>query len=80
MEKLLARKVTSFPEKKNSFNILLKIHKTNIKLSEKLTRGQYFFLIKSTNLPKSKVKDFWMISVAYAYACSKHVWTLNFYL
>ena len=32
MEKLLAREVTIFPEKIKSFNILLKIHKTNTKL------------------------------------------------
>ena len=33
MEKLLAREVTIFPEKKNkSCKILLKIHKTNTKL------------------------------------------------
>ena len=32
MEKLLAREVTFFPEKNKSFNILLKIHKTNAKL------------------------------------------------
>ena len=29
MEKLLAREVTIFPEKNKSFDILLKIHKTN---------------------------------------------------
>ena len=32
MEKLLAREVTIFLEKNKSFNILLKIHKTDIKL------------------------------------------------
>ena len=32
MEKLLAREVTIFQEKMKSFNILLKIHKTNTKL------------------------------------------------
>ena len=32
MEKLLAREVTIFPEKKKSSTILLKIHKTNTKL------------------------------------------------
>ena len=32
MEKLLARDVTIVPEKIRSFNILIKIHKTNTKL------------------------------------------------
>ena len=31
MKKLLQTEVTSFPEKNKSFNILLKMHKTNIK-------------------------------------------------
>ena len=31
MEKLLPREVTIFPEKIKSFNILLKMHKTNTK-------------------------------------------------
>ena len=39
MEKLLAREVTIFLEKTKSCKILLKIHKTNTKLLEKLTRG-----------------------------------------
>ena len=39
MEKLLAREVTIFLEKIKSSEILLKIHRTNTKLQEKLTRG-----------------------------------------
>ena len=39
IEKLLAREVTIFPEKNKSCKILLKFHKTNTKLLEKLTRG-----------------------------------------
>ena len=55
-----------FPRKKNkSFKMLLNIHKTYSKLQEKLTRGPNV-RIKSTNLPESKVKDFWIISLANA--------------
>ena len=39
---LSAREVTIFLQKFKSFNILLKIHKTNTKLLEKHTRGQTF--------------------------------------
>ena len=63
MEKLLARDVSCFQEKNISFNILLKIHKTYTKLEENVTRGQNVW-IKSTNLPESKVTDFWIISLA----------------
>ena len=56
MEKLLAREVTIFPEKNKSCKILLKFHKTNTKLLEKLTRGPNVW-IKLINLSESKVKD-----------------------
>ena len=72
MEKLLARIVTIIPEKIKSFNILLKIHKTNTKLKEKLTKGPNVS-IKSTNLPESKVKDVWIISLAYANSIFKNI-------
>ena len=72
MGKLLAREVIIFPEKIKSSKILLKIHKTNTKLSEKLTRGPNVW-IKLTNLPESKVKDVWIISLAYAKSLFKNI-------
>ena len=70
MEKVLAREVTIFPEKIKSSKNLLKIHKTNIK--EKLTRCPNVG-IKLTNLPESKVKDFWIISLANAKSLFKNI-------
>ena len=72
MEKLLAREVTIFPEKIKSCKILLKINKTNTKLLEKLTRGPNVW-IKLTNLPESKIKDVWIISLAYAKPLFKNI-------
>ena len=72
MEKLLAREVTIFPEKIKSCKILLNIYKTNTKLKEKLTRGPNVW-IKLTNLPESKVKDVWIISLAYAKSLFKNI-------
>ena len=72
MEKLLTREVTSFPEKIKSCKILLKMHKTNIKLLKKFTRGPNVW-IKLTNLPESKVKDVWIISLAYAKSLFKNI-------
>ena len=57
MEKLLAREVSIFLEKIKSSKILLKIHRTNTKLQEKLTRGPNIWK-KLTNLPESKVNRF----------------------
>ena len=62
MEKLLAREVTIFPEKIKSSKILLKIHKTNTKLKKSLPGVQ-----------ASKVKDFWIIFLAYAKALFKNI-------
>ena len=39
MEKLLAREATIFPEKIKSFNILLKIHKTQHQIVRKAYQG-----------------------------------------
>ena len=72
MEKLLAREVTIFPKKNKNCKILLKIYKTNTKLKEKLTRGPNVW-IKLTNLPESKVKDVWIISLAYAKSLFKNI-------
>ena len=72
MEKLLARQVTIFPEKIKSSKILLKIHDTNTKLYENLTRGPNIS-IKLTNLPESKVKDFLIISLAYVKSLFKNI-------
>ena len=72
MEKFLAKEVTIFPEKNKSCKILLKIYKTNTKLKEKLTRGPNVW-IKLTNLPESKVKDVWIISLAYAKSLFKNI-------
>ena len=72
IEKLLAREVTIFPEKNKSCKIFLKFHKTNTKLLEKLTRGPNVW-IKLTNLSESKVKDVWIISLAYAKSLFKNI-------
>ena len=61
-----------FPEKIKSCKILLNIYKTNTKLKEKLTRGPNVW-IKLTNLPESKVKDVWIISLAYAKSLVKNI-------
>ena len=60
-----------------SFPILLKIHKTDIKLGEKLIRGPNVW-IKLTNLPDSKVKDFWIISLVYAKSLFKNILDIKF--
>ena len=57
MEKLLPREDTIFPEKIKSFNILLKMYKTDTKCVRKACQGSKR-LNEVKNLPESKVKDF----------------------
>ena len=77
MEKLFAREVTIFPEKIKSSKILLKIHKTNTKLEEKLTRDPNIW-IKLTDLPECEVKYFWIISLACAKSLFKNILDIKF--
>ena len=68
MEKLLAMEVTIFPEKIKSSKILLKIHKTN-----QIVRKAFQVSKRLTNLPESKVKDFWILSLANAKSLFKSI-------
>ena len=68
MENLLAREVTIFPEKKEKkkdLRFYLKLIKPTPNCKKSLP-GVQTFEKKFTNLPESKVKDFWIISLAYA--------------
>ena len=60
MEILLPREVTIFPEKIKSVNILLKCIKPTPNSKKSLP---VVHTLKSTKLPDSKVKDFWIISL-----------------
>ena len=81
MEKLLSREVTIFSEKnktkKKRFNVLLKIHKTQHQIVRKAYQWSKR-LKKSTNSPESKVKDFWIISLAYAKSLFKNILDIKF--
>ena len=77
MEKLFAREVTIFLGKIKSSKIVAKIHKTNTKLWDKLTRGPNVW-IKLTYLPESKVKDFWILSLIYAKSLFRNILDIKF--
>ena len=73
MEKLLAREVTIFPEKNKSFNILLKIHKTQHEIVRKAYQG-------SKRCQNPKLKIFGLSPLPMQTPYSKHFWTLKFNL
>ena len=76
MEKLLAREVTIFPEKNKNCKILLKIQKNQHQIIRKAYQGSKH-LNKLTNLSESKVKDVWIISLAYAKSLFKNIFRCN---
>ena len=72
MEKLLAREVTIFPEKNKSSKILSEIQKNQHQIVRKTYQGLNVW-INLTYLSESKVKDFLIISLAYAKSPFKNI-------